>query len=38
MTGNLVVTGLFPPYPTYSLTLTTNGQGALALNPPGGSY
>ena len=38
MTSNMVITGNFLAYPTYSLTLTTNGQGGIALNPSGGSY
>jgi hypothetical protein len=36
--SNLVITGNFVAYPTYSLALTTNGMGAIALNPTGGSY
>jgi hypothetical protein len=38
MTGDLIVTGLFLAYPSYSLTLTTNGQGGITLNPAGGTY
>ena len=38
MNSSLVITGNFLAYPTYSLTLATNGQGAIDLNPPGGSY
>ena len=38
MNANLVITGNFLAFPTYSLTLATNGQGMIALNPPGGSY
>ena len=38
MTGNLVITGNFLAYPTYSLALATNGQGSIALNPSGGTY
>jgi len=38
MNSNMVITGNFLPYPTYTLTLVTNGQGTIALNPPGGSY
>ena len=38
MNSNLVITGAFLAYPTYSLSLVTNGQGTIALNPPGGSY
>ena len=38
MTGNLVITGNFLAYPTYSLALAANGQGSIALNPSGGTY
>ncbi len=38
MNSNLVITGNFLAYPTYSLSLVTNGQGTIDLNPPGGSY
>ena len=38
MNADLVVTGNFVAYPTYSITLTTNGSGGIGLNPPGGSY
>ena len=38
MYSDLVVTGSFLPYPIYTLTLVTNGQGTIGLNPPGGSY
>jgi hypothetical protein len=38
MNSNMVITGNFLPYPTYTLTLVTNGQGTIALNPLGGSY
>jgi hypothetical protein len=38
MTQNLVITGNFLAYPTYSLTLATNGQGTIGLNPSGGTY
>jgi hypothetical protein len=38
MNANLVITGNFLAFPSYSLTLVTNGQGTIALNPPGGSY
>src|SRR5215472_17372627 len=38
MNSNLVITGNFLAYPTYSVALATNGQGGIALNPPGGSY
>lgn len=36
--ANLVVTGNFLPYPAYTLTLATNGQGTISPNPGGGSY
>jgi hypothetical protein len=36
--SDLVITGNFLAYPNYSLTLVTNGQGTIALSPPGGSY
>jgi hypothetical protein len=38
MNSNLVITGNFLAFPTYSLTIITNGQGTIGLNPPGGSY
>ena len=38
MTGNLVITGSFLAYPTYSLGLVTNGQGGIVVSPSGGSY
>ncbi len=38
MNSSLVITGNFLAFPTYSLTLITHGQGAIDLNPPGGSY
>ncbi len=38
LNSNMVITGNFLAYPTYSLTVVTNGQGAIDLNPPGGSY
>ena len=38
MNSNLVITGNFLPYPTYAFTLVTNGQGAINLSPPGGTY
>lgn len=38
MESDLVITGNFLPYPVYTLTLSTNGQGTIALNPTGGSY
>jgi hypothetical protein len=36
--ANLVITGNFLPFTTYTLTLTTNGQGTISPNPGGGSY
>ena len=38
MNSNLSITGNFLAFPTYTLTLVTNGQGTIALSPPGGSY
>jgi hypothetical protein len=38
MYSNLSITGNFVALPTYSLTLATNGQGTIDLNPSGGSY
>ncbi len=38
MESDLVITGNFLPYPVYTLTLATNGQGTIAPNPAGGSY
>jgi len=38
MTGNESETALFLPFPVYSLTLATNGQGSITLSPTGGSY
>jgi len=38
MNSNMVVTGSFLAYPTYTLSLVTNGQGGIALSPSGGSY
>ncbi|HEY1663209.1 MAG TPA: choice-of-anchor Q domain-containing protein [Verrucomicrobiae bacterium] len=38
MESALVITGNFLPYSTYTLTLVTNGQGTIGLNPSGGSY
>jgi hypothetical protein len=38
MNSNLNITGNFLQYPTYNLALATNGQGAIALSPGGGSY
>ena len=36
--GNFIITGIFLPLPTNTLTLVTNGSGSIALSPPGGSY
>ena len=38
ITGNLSITGSFLPYPAYTLTLVTNGQGAISLNPNNANY
>jgi hypothetical protein len=38
MNTHKVITGNFLAYPNYAVTLTTNGQGSIALNPAGGSY
>jgi hypothetical protein len=38
MNSNMVITGNFLPYPTYTLTLVTNGQGNISLSPTGGVY
>jgi hypothetical protein len=38
MNSNLVISGNFLPFPVYTLTLVTNGQGTIGLNPAGGSY
>jgi hypothetical protein len=38
MNSDLAITGNFVAYPAYSLTLATNGQGSIGLNPPGGNY
>lgn len=38
MNSNLSITGNFLAFPTYALTLVTNGQGTIALSPAGGSY
>lgn len=38
MNSDLVITGNFLAFPTYSVALVTNGQGSIALSPPGGSY
>ncbi|MDR3457600.1 MAG: choice-of-anchor Q domain-containing protein [Verrucomicrobiae bacterium] len=38
MNSSLNITGNFLPYPVYNLTLTTNGQGTIALSPAGTSF
>jgi hypothetical protein len=38
MDSNKVITATFQQLPSYTLTLATNGQGTIALNPPGGVY
>lgn len=38
MNSNMVITGNFLPFIICTLTLVTNGQGTIALNPAGGSY
>jgi hypothetical protein len=38
MNGNLVITGNFQPFPTYTLLLATNGQGNISLNPATTNY
>jgi hypothetical protein len=38
MNANKVMTANFLAYPTYALTLTTNGQGGISLSPPGFNY
>ncbi|MGV3771430.1 MAG: choice-of-anchor Q domain-containing protein [Verrucomicrobiales bacterium] len=38
MTGPKSVTAYFVASPTYTLTVTTNGQGSVVLDPAGGSY
>ncbi len=38
MNSNLSITGNFLAFPTYALTLVTNGQGTIALSPTGGIY
>ncbi|MGA2243748.1 MAG: choice-of-anchor Q domain-containing protein [Verrucomicrobiota bacterium] len=38
MNSDLSITGNFLASLSYSLTLATNGQGSIGLNPPGGSY
>jgi uncharacterized repeat protein (TIGR02543 family) len=38
MLSNEVITATFQQLPTFTLTLATNGQGTIALNPAGGVY
>lgn len=38
MDTNKVITATFQALAAYDLTLTTNGQGAITLNPSGGVY
>src|SRR5215471_6479958 len=38
MDTNKVIIATFLQLPTYALTLTTNGQGAISLSPPGDMY
>ena len=38
MNNNYVITGNFSAFPSYPLTLTTNGQGSIVLNPAGTSF
>ena len=38
MDGNVVMTGNFLAFPTYTLTLATNGQGTISLSPGAGTY
>jgi hypothetical protein len=38
MDSNKVITATFLQLPSYTLTLATNGQGGISLNPPGGVY
>jgi hypothetical protein len=38
MNSNMVITGNFLAFPTYTLVLATNGQGTISLNPGGGIY
>jgi hypothetical protein len=38
MLSNMVITGNFLPYPTYSLQLATNGQGSIVLSPLNNGY
>jgi hypothetical protein len=38
MDSNKVITATFQQLPSYTLTLVTNGQGTIGLNPPGGVY
>ena len=38
MDSNKVITATFLQLPSYTLTLATNGQGTISLNPAGGIY
>jgi hypothetical protein len=38
MNNNYVITGSFSAFPTYPLTLATNGQGGIGLSPAGPNY
>jgi hypothetical protein len=38
MDGNKVITATFQQFPSYTLTLATNGQGTISLSPTGGVY
>ena len=38
MNSNKIIHTAFVPIPNYTLTLTTNGSGAITLSPPGGIY
>src|SRR5512134_1416205 len=38
MTGNKVITGSFAELPRFTLTTSTNGNGTVSLDPPGGQY
>lgn len=38
MDSNKVITATFQQFPTFTLTLATNGQGSISSSPPGGVY
>lgn len=38
MTSDKIITANFQAIPSYALTVFTNGQGSIALDPPGGNY